>query len=172
MAQLSKNQPQEARAMQQAEPRTSVTPFGFMQRWMEDMDRLFGSPFGREWSGGGTWAPQIEVVEKNGRLEVRADLPGMRPEDVKLTVDKDILTISGERKCEHEEKQQGLYRCERSYGSFERRVALPSGVDPNAVEAHFENGVLAVTMPAPREARGRSIAIKSGPAPQAGGMKS
>jgi HSP20 family protein len=149
---------------------------------MEDADRLFFGGFGHEWPHSASfepeigemavWAPRVDVVEKNGRLEVHADLPGLKPEEVKVSIEGDMLTISGERKHEHEEKDKGVYRCERSYGTFERRIALPQGVDPGSIEARFENGVLEVSMPAPDRTRARSIAVKTGPKPPSGGLKS
>ena len=150
------------------------TPFTFMRRYMENMERLFddfnvfGTPsiFGREpvarnvFAGGGWW-PQIEVTEREGQFTVRADLPGMTRDDVKVEVRGGTLSISGERKQESEEEREGYYRSERSYGSFFRRVSLPEGADAEKAEASFNNGVLEVKVAVPkREPHGRRVEIK------------
>jgi HSP20 family protein len=139
------------------------SPFGVMRRFMDEMDRMFGDfafgPFERE----ALWAPQIEVLEKDGKLVVRADLPGLKSENVKVEVDRGVLTISGERKQEKKEEEAGTYHSERFYGSFLRRIALADDVDPDKIEARFENGVLEVTIPAaPSGPRGKTIAVKGG----------
>jgi len=165
------------------EPRRSSTevsragmgssPFSFMRRFMSDMDRLFGefgmgsglssslSPYGQSGGWVSAWSPQVDIFERNGQLVVHADLPGLRSEDVRVNVEDDALTISGERRHEHEHKEGGVYQCERSYGSFERTVPLPQGVNPDSVQASFENGVLEVTMPMPKgqSQRGKTIPI-------------
>ena len=139
------------------------TPFAFMRRFSEEMDRLFEDfGFGRGWLAPGfergldrleslaegPWAPQVEVIERDNRLIVRADLPGMTKDDVKVDLDDNSLVIRGERKTEHEEDEEGYYRSERSYGSFYRRIPLPSGVKAEEASADFRNGVLEITTPA------------------------
>jgi HSP20 family protein len=143
------------------------TPFAFMRRFSEEMDRLFEDfGFGRGWLAPGfergldrletlaegAWAPQVEVIERDNRLIVRADLPGMTKDDVKVDLDDNSLVIRGERKTEHEEDEEGYYRSERSYGSFYRRIPLPSGVKAEEANADFRNGVLEITMPAAKRA--------------------
>ena len=150
------------------------SPFSFMGRFMSDMDRLFdefgfGSSLPRSYGRRGeglsraSWTPQIDVFERGGQLIVHADLPGLRQEDVRVNVDQSVLTLAGERTHTHEHEKGGVYRCERSYGSFERSIALPDGVDPAAIKASFENGVLEVTIPMPKETRaaGRNIPISA-----------
>ncbi|HEX8501297.1 MAG TPA: Hsp20/alpha crystallin family protein [Pyrinomonadaceae bacterium] len=110
---------------------------------------------------------QVEVFEREGQLVVRADLPGLKKEDVKVEVSNDTLTISGERKSEHEEKREGFYRSERSYGSFQRQIPLPEGVNADDARATFNNGVLEISIQAPqRESRSRRLEIKDGGAGQ------
>jgi len=153
---------------------SSASPFSFMRRFSEEMDRLFEDfGFGPSFSGFGgslmprsefgqaAWAPQIEMFERDNKLVVRADLPGLSKEDIKVEVANDYLTIEGERRREHEETKEGRYRSERSYGHFYRSIPLPAGVDSKDVNATFHDGVLEVTMPAPpsQEARGRRIYI-------------
>ncbi|MBI2390371.1 MAG: Hsp20/alpha crystallin family protein [Deltaproteobacteria bacterium] len=156
--------------------REYTSPFGLVGRMMEDMDRLFGN-FGfpsstrsllAPWGEGGlgaqmqAWSPELDVFERDGNLVVRADLPGLKPEDVQVNVEDDVLTLKGERKDERETRREGYYYCERSYGRFERQVALPRGLDPNSIDAKFDNGVLEISAPIPKEqTRGRRIDVKS-----------
>ena len=158
------------------------SPFTFMRRFSEEMDRLFEDfGFGRGWlapafgrdllqrgfgeSGQSVWSPQVEMFEREGQLVLRADLPGLTKDDVKVEVTDDALTISGERKSEHEEKGEGYYRSERSYGSFYRQIPLPEGVNADDANATFRNGVLEITMQAPQrqtERSSRRLEIKEG----------
>ncbi len=149
---------------------TSSSPLSLMSRMMNDMDRFFDDfGFGRglwprnwEQSSLATgFTPKVDIFEKDGKLTVHADLPGMKQEDVKVTVEEGMLTIAGERQHQHEHETGGVYRCEREYGSFRRRIALPEGVNPDSIQASFDQGVLEVTMPVPtrQEPKGRSIPI-------------
>ena len=105
--------------------------------------------------------PQIEVLQANGQFMVRADLPGLTKEDVKVEITDEFLTISGERKEETEEKREGFYRSERSYGSFYRQIPLPEGAKTENAAATFANGVLEITIPAPKiAAPTRKLEIK------------
>lgn len=139
-------------------------PFSFMRRFQEEMDRRMSRFFGGE-SGGGvsTWNPAIEVSERNGQLQVHAELPGLKPEDVKVEVTDDALIIEGERKYEREDKKDGVYRSERRYGKFYREIPLPEGANAEQAKAQFRDGVLEVTMPVPEQkSNRRSIPIESG----------
>ncbi len=139
--------------------RLAATPFTLMRRFGEEMDRLFGDfgP-GREWLAPvlgntklpGLWSPQVEVTERNNELVVRADLPGLTKEEVDVQLSADGITIEGERKKEQKEEGDGYYRSERSYGKFYRRIPVPDGVNVEDAEATFRNGVLEITMPAPK----------------------
>jgi len=108
-----------------------------------------------------TWMPDVEIFHRDSELVVRADLPGLKKDDVKIDVMDDRLTIQGERRHEHEDKQEGFYRSERSYGSFYRQVVLPTGAMTDQAKASFKDGVLEITMPAPPESarRGRRLEI-------------
>ncbi|HSU41958.1 MAG TPA: Hsp20/alpha crystallin family protein [Polyangiaceae bacterium] len=153
----------------------SWSPFSLMSRMMSDMDRFFDDfGLGRSlWSRGGErsgtstgidFVPRMDVFERDGKLTVHADLPGMRQEDVKVNVEDGVLTIAGERSHEHEHEKGGVYRCEREYGSFRRSIALPEGVSPDSIQASFDQGVLEVTMPVPenkQEQKGRAIPINT-----------
>ena len=151
-------------------------PFQMMRRFTKDMERLFGDfhgfnfpnlfrtdfvPFRMMEFDKVGWVPQIEVLHNNDTFLVRADLPGMKKEDVKVEVTNDLLTISGERKKETEEKREGFYRTERSYGTFYREIPLPEGVKLDKATATFHDGVLEVTMLAPKvEVPVRKLEIK------------
>ncbi len=132
---------------------------GLVRRMMDRIDRIFGfaAPFG--WLGRPFW-PEVELLERNGQLVVRADLPGIRSEDVRVRMDEGILRIEGRRRHETESREGGMFRSERGYGFFQRNIELPGGVDPDTVHARFEGGVLEVTMPAPdKGGKGRIIPI-------------
>jgi HSP20 family protein len=148
---------------------TRGSPFEMFRRLDEDMDRLFH----QIWGGGRSlmrgrgadtqslWMPQVEVREEGGKLHVCADLPGMKKEDVKLSLEGDQLILQGERQSSREEGQQGsgFYHSERSYGSFYRSIPLPEGVDPQTAQADFKDGVLDVTFDAPRRPQQQSRQI-------------
>lgn len=147
-----------------------TSPFGMMSRWMDDMERMFfgdpaispvfaGTAFPRRWDQQ-LWNPQIETFERGGKLVVRADLPGVPQDQISVQVEDDVLTISGHRSDDRKEEREGYYHSERSYGSFQRSIALPAGVDPDAIMASFEHGVLEVTLPKPVvKSSGRKIGI-------------
>ena len=151
-----------------------VSPFSLMRRFSEEMDRLFGdvgfggglaSGFGREFGRladleRSMWLPQVETFEREGKLIVRADLPGLTKDDIDVDITDDAIRIRGERRQEKEEDEGGYYRSERSYGSFYREIPLPSGVNSEKANATFRNGVLEVTLPAPaRKSSSRRIEI-------------
>jgi HSP20 family protein len=109
------------------------------------------------------WAPAIEVFERDNKMIVRAELPGMSKDDIKVEMTDEGLLIHGERKREKEEECEGWYRSERSYGEFRRLIPLPEGVNADQAKARFENGVLEVTAPIPESARRqRSVPIEIG----------
>jgi HSP20 family protein len=135
-------------------------PLLHMRRFREDMDRVFSRAFGEEQGMGPVWSPAIEVHEQNGKLQVHAELPGLKPEDVKIQVTDDSLIIEGERKSEHEERNKGVYRSERRYGKFYRTIPLPEGANTDQAKAEFHDGVLQVTLPVPeRKSNRREIPI-------------
>jgi HSP20 family protein len=140
-------------------------PFTLMRRMNEEMDRAFS----QLWGGtGGTeqrasWYPAVEVTEHDNQIQVRADLPGLKPEDVKVEVTDDSLIIQGERKQQQEHQIGKAYRSERRYGQFYREIALPEGVNADEIKAQFRDGVLEVTVPTPQQVSNRrQIEIQSG----------
>jgi len=150
----------------------AAAPFALMRRFSEEMDNLFAdfglgrgllAPIEKGTNlAQGLWSPQVEMFERGENIVVRADLPGLTKEDVNVEVADNGITIEGERKKETEEKGEGYYRSERTYGRFFRRLPLPEGVKADDAQATFNNGVLEITMPAtkpePRKSRRLKIA--------------
>jgi HSP20 family protein len=132
-------------------------PFSELGELRMRFDRLFGDL--ADVRGGRTWMPAIDVVRADGSLVLRADVPGMKPEEVKIEVEDDILTISGEHKETNESKDGEYVRRERRYGSFSRSMALPAGVDPAAIKAETRDGVVEVTVPLPTQPRKEKVTI-------------
>jgi len=128
-----------------------------------EINRLFNSffdtPVGAGEGAGRRWLPAMDLVEADDRYVLRADLPGLSEDDVKIEVEDNVLTVSGERKAEHEQRGEGYHRLERSYGAFSRALTLPDGVDPEAVQAAFDKGVLEVRIPKPEQKQPRRVAI-------------
>ena len=129
-----------------------------------EMNRLFNTVFDAPSpsNGGNTlrrWMPAMDLVETEDHFVLRADLPGLAEDDVKIEFEDGTLTVSGERKAEHESKNEGYYRVERAFGTFARSLTLPQGIDPEAVTAHFDRGVLEVRIPKPEERKPRRITI-------------
>jgi HSP20 family protein len=132
-----------------------------------EMNRLFNNLFDAPLPNGGAtgvrrWLPPMDLVETDDDFVLRADLPGLAENDVNIELEDNVLTISGERKTEHEEKQEGYYRVERASGSFSRSLTLPEGVNPEAIKASFDKGVLEVRIPKPEERKPRKVAISVG----------
>ena len=139
-------------------------------RELEELERRFEDIFGRPFLPAAWrrlpieergWAPPIEVFEKEDKFVVKAELPGMKEEDIDVSVVGDTLTIKGERKAETEVKEEDYYCCERSYGSFLRSIALPSNVDAKKIEASFEDGVLEVSLPKAAEVKPKKITVSA-----------
>jgi len=125
-----------------------------------EIDRVFDAFFGQT-EQGRRWVPPMDLVEAEDHFVLKADLPGLSEGDVNIEVQDGTLTISGERKAEHEQREKGWYRIERSFGSFNRSLTLPDGVDPDRIEASFSDGVLEVRVPKPEERKPRRISISS-----------
>lgn len=126
-----------------------TNPFAFMRRVTDELDRAFGlgTDVGLRDFYPRVWSPEIEILERDNMFVVRVDLPGLTKENVKVEVTHDQLTIEGERKLEKEEQNKGLYRSERTYGSFFRAIPIPEHVKAEAAVATFKNGVLQVELP-------------------------
>jgi HSP20 family protein len=128
-----------------------------------EMNRLFNTVFDAPAPANGAtmrrWMPSMDLVESGDHFVLRADLPGMSEDDIKIEFEDGTLTVSGERRAEHEANEEGYYRVERAFGSFSRSVTLPKGVDADAVSASFDRGVLEVRIPKPEERKPRRIEI-------------
>lgn len=143
-------------------------PIRELDRVFDEMERTFEEIFGRPfypvtWRRSPVvraWSPPLEVYEKEDEYVVRAELPGMKKEDIDISLIGDTLTIKGERKAEEEVKSEDYYLCERCYGSFERSVTLPAEVDTAKVEAKYEKGILEVRLPKVPEAKPKKLEIK------------
>ena len=147
----------------------SSGPFSMLERFADEIDSVF-SDFGFGRARGllrgrsDMWAPQVEVYQQNNELVVRAVLPGLKKEDINIDVTDHAVTLSGERRQEQESERGGVYRSERSYGSFFRTIPIPEGAIADQAKATFKDGVLEVRMPAPPEqvTRGRRLEIRDG----------
>jgi HSP20 family protein len=155
-------------------------PFSIMRRISDEMDRLFenfgmGRGFGLDAGGWNDserqrgqnapsiWSPHIDVCERNGKLLIQADLPGIRREDVNVRIEQDAIVIQGQRHQQQQSNEGGYYRSERSYGSFYRTIPLPEGTDGESATASFRDGVLEIELDAPRpQQRGRTLEIRDG----------
>jgi HSP20 family protein len=138
-----------------------------VQSIQSEMNRLFNTFFEPSAGGNGgavmrRWTPAMDLVETDHHYVLRADLPGVSEGDVKIELEDNVLTISGERKSEHEETEEGYYRVERAYGSFARTLTLPEGVDAEAISANFDRGVLEVQIPKPEQRKPRKVEISVG----------
>ena len=125
---------------------SAASPWELMRRMSEEMNQL---------------VPRIEVEQRGGDLVVRADLPGLKAEDINISVDRGMLTISGERQQENREEQEGFIRSEVSYGTFYRTIPLPEGADENRVAATFRDGVLEITIPVSEREHRRKVQVQS-----------
>jgi HSP20 family protein len=123
-----------------------------------DFDRLFNTLFDR---GQATqrWVPAMDLVEHDDHFLLRADLPGLSDDDVSIELNDGSLTVAGERKAEHEQRERGFYRLERQFGKFSRTLTLPDGIDGEQIKAAFTNGVLEVRIPKPEQRKPRRIQI-------------
>lgn len=127
-------------------------PFRELERWRREMDREFGRHFGRRFLDiepgelEQSYLPAIESYVKDGSLVIRADVPGLEPKDIELSMLGNVLTIKGERKQQQAVNKDEYIRRETCYGSFERRLTLPEGADAERIKANFKNGVVEITM--------------------------
>ena len=130
----------------------------------QEVNRLFNTLFDVGDAPATRWVPAMDLVEGEDHFLLKADLPGLGEDDVSIEIQDNTLTVSGERKAEHEQHERGWYRVERSFGSFSRSLTLPEGVDPDAISAEFNKGVLSIRIPKPEERKPRRVAIKAGSA--------
>lgn len=144
---------------------TKREPFREVSRLRREMDRLWEDFFGpgpralRAWAG--EWVPAVDVAETAAKLTVKAEVPGLDPKEIDISLVGDLLTIKGEKKSEREEKKENYHLVERSYGSFSRAIRLPAAVDADKIEARYDQGVLTVTCPKKAGVKPKAITIKT-----------
>ncbi len=143
---------------------SSLIPWrGEMDRLRSEMERLYDRFFDlrpiRRFTDDGEWMTSVDVSETAKEIIVNAEIPGVEAKDIDVNLAGNVLTIKGERKREHEEKEENLHRVERSYGSFYRSLSLPSEVDADKIKASYKKGVLRVTMPKTKRAAGKKVEI-------------
>ena len=142
----------------------SLMPWSGMTGLKQDMDRVLDRFFESRWEelpALGDWMPKVDVSETKDSVVVKADTPGMDVKDIQVSLQENVLTITGEKKQEKEEKDERYHRVERSYGSFTRSMRLPAGVEAGKVNAAFKNGVLTVTLPKTAAAKATPIPVKT-----------
>jgi HSP20 family protein len=136
---------------------TTSSPIFGLRR---EIDRLFDDTFMRD---GSNWSPAVDVRENDNEISLDLELPGIKPEDVEITAENGILTVRGEKKSEKKEGEENRYHViERSYGSFLRTFQLPQGIDEDQINAHFENGILAIQIPKAALPQPKKIQIAAG----------
>ena len=127
----------------------------------DEMDRLFDFSYPSRDSGlFSGWSPALDVYDDKDSYQVSVELPGMKKEDIDISMQDGVLTVSGERKHERENKEGQTFRSERYFGKFQRSITLPSGVDPTKVTATYKEGVLLIHLPKAEEAKPRQIEVK------------
>ena len=145
---------------------TPWNPFKEMEDLQSRLAKVFGLAPARVGNGAeelmtvAEWTPSVDITEDDKEWLVKADLPELKKEDVKVTVENGVLTISGERKLEKEEKNKKYHRIERAYGAFVRSFSVPDGADAEKVNAEFKDGVLKVHLPKSEKAKPKSLEIK------------
>lgn len=140
-------------------------PFRELQSMQDRMNRIFGDVYARRGDDDvmarGDWMPLVDIYENDRHeLLIKAEMPGMKREDIDIKVENNTLTIRGERRRESEVREEQYHRVERSYGSFSRSFSLPSTVDSERVSAEYKDGVLTVLLPTREEAKPRQIAVQ------------
>jgi HSP20 family protein len=143
--------------------RRAADPFPGLRRLNTMLDEAFMAwPFQRDENGSLTaaWTPAVDVFEDQDSVKIVAELPGVKPEDVKLSIENNVLTLRGEKRQVAEEKTERVHRYERAYGAFERSFALPNTVDAERAEARYDTGVLTIHLPKAERARPREIEVK------------
>ncbi len=144
-------------------------PIRELERELEEIERRFEEIFGRPffpvaWKRAPVrraWSPPVEVFEKENEFVIRAELPGMKKEEIDISITGDTLTIKGERKMEEEVKEENYYLCERCYGAFERSITLPTEIDIDRATASYENGVLEIRLPKAPKVVPKRLEIKA-----------
>lgn len=139
-------------------------PFRELRSLQDEVNRLFNTGVSRSGNGEdivrGEWSPSVDIFENKDKIVLEAELAGMKPEEVDISIENNIISLRGERKFEKNEETENYHRVERAYGSFVRSFTLPRTVVSDEAEASFDNGVLSITLPKREEAKARKIEIK------------
>jgi HSP20 family protein len=141
---------------------TQFDPFRGVSTFQDQINRLFDGAFDRSSEEGNltTWAPAVDIFETEHNLVVKADLPDVKPEELDIRVENNILTIRGERKFEKKVNESNYLRVERSYGSFSRSFSLSNTVNTESIQAEYKNGVLTLSIPKREEAKPKQIKVR------------
>ena len=137
-------------------------PFRELTALQTEVNRLFSRVGNGDMVERQSWTPQVDVIETDDGIRLKAELAGMDPADINIEVQDNVLTVSGERRFREEIKEDKYYRIERRYGSFSRSVALPQTANENGIEAKYENGVLEVVVPKSEIAKPKKISVAIG----------
>ncbi|PLX62628.1 Hsp20/alpha crystallin family protein [Sedimenticola selenatireducens] len=143
--------------------RMTSDPWQLMRLWQDELNRSPRNPLAQSDDSsvvGGDWTPAIDIKEEEDRYVLHADIPGVEPEKIELTMEDGMLTIKGEKRHEVTENKEGYKRVERSYGSFYRRFSLPDNTDPELIKASGKDGVLEVIIPKVEAKRSKKIDIQ------------
>ena len=139
------------------------SPLRELDRMRREMDRLWESVTGEHFPStfDYDWVPSLDLSDSGERLVAEVEVPGMDPKDIDISVAGDVLTISGEKKREREEKEQAYHLVERAYGKFSRSIRLPAGVNPDRVEASYKNGILTISLEKAEQSKTKRIEVKA-----------
>jgi HSP20 family protein len=151
---------------------TRWDPFQDLQSFRDEMNRTLSRWFSPQEGDEPTrrrWMPALDVTESEDAYQIDVEVPGLRPEDINVTVDQGMLTVQGERRSEEEKGDRSYHRVERRYGAFRRSITLPRDVDASKVEANYDNGVLRLRVPKTAGSQAKRIEVKKGPASGDGG---
>jgi HSP20 family protein len=141
-------------------PRREWDPFAGLFDLRREFSDLFAAPV--RWEGdSGQWCPPVDIYSDDNKVVVQTELPGVKEEDIDVSLDGGVLTIKGERKHETEVKEEGYHRVERASGTFQRAFAVPAEVDPTNIKADLKDGVLTITLPKVEEAKARKIKVEA-----------
>ncbi|HKX32143.1 MAG TPA: Hsp20/alpha crystallin family protein [Blastocatellia bacterium] len=137
-----------------------IDPFQEFLGIQDRMNQLFRGTFSDEQAMTGAWAPAVDIYESPQAIELTFEIPGVDKNDVKVNLENNQLTVTGERQLEHADRHEGYHRVERSYGSFVRSFSLPNTIDPNRINAEYQNGLLRLSLPKRPESQPRAIEVK------------
>jgi HSP20 family protein len=142
---------------------TRYDPWNSLQDWRQEMERMFHPLHQQDENTshlvGGDWAPAVDIKEETDHYLIRADIPGVKPEDIEITMENGVLSIRGERQFEETEERNSFRRVERSHGVFYRRFSLPENTDAEAIEAKGKDGVIEITIPKTEDKQPKRIEV-------------